>query len=53
MRNEFNNLFSIQHVASMKTTGKTKIYHKIKKIKIWKVFELKSTVKATRKFDGN
>ena len=31
MRNKFNNLFSIHYFTSMKTTGKTEIYHKIKK----------------------
>ena len=31
MRNKFNSLFSIKYFTSMKTTGKTEIYHKIKK----------------------
>ena len=31
MRNKFNSLFSIQYFTSMQTTGKTEIYHKIKK----------------------
>ena len=48
IRNKFNNLFSIQYFTSMKTTGKTEIYHKIKNPSIWKVFRLKSSTGITR-----
>ena len=34
MRNKFINSFSIQYFTGMKTTGKTEIYHKIKKTHI-------------------
>ena len=54
MRNKFNNLFSIQYFTSMKTTGKTEIYHKIKKnISIWKVFGFKSSTRTKKKFNSN
>ena len=55
MRNKFNNLFSIQYFTGMKTTGKTEIYHKIKKknISIWKVFGFKSSTRAKKKFNSN
>ena len=50
MRNKFNNLFSIQCLTSMKTTGKTEIYHKIKKKY---QFELKSSARAKKEFNSN
>ena len=54
MSNKFNSLFSIQYFTSMKTTGKTEIYHKIEKnISIWKVFGFKSSTRVKKKFNSN
>ena len=49
IRNKFNNLYFAQYFTSMKTTGKTKIYHKMKNnISIWKIFGLKSSAELKR-----
>ena len=68
MRNKFNNLFSIQYFTSRKTTGTTEIYltythekqtnkkqptKQTKPISIWKVFGLKSSARAKKKFISN
>ena len=55
IRNKFINLFSTQYFTSMKTTDKTEIYHKIKKenISILKIFGLKSSARAEKKFNSN
>ena len=53
MRNKFNSLFSIQYFTSMKTTGKTEIYHTKKKYQFEKFNGFKSSTRAKKKFNSN